>query len=111
MKDVIKHVRYSYGDRFVNKNLHDFTIVGVFIESANEYRFGISFTNPKDNFCKRIGIEIARKRAEVKPFMVVSGDVVDNFGGSIRFTNSFVNTIKYHTRYFMKLRKTLVVVE
>jgi len=85
--------------------------VGFCVEDVNEYRFGIAFTNPKDNYCKRKGVEFARIRAEQQPFMVVPGAVVDSFGGSIRFVNAFISTVKYHSKYFMKLRKNLIDVE
>lgn len=50
-----------------------YTFAAVYDDENSEIRFGVAKCNPIDNFCKKIGREIAVRNADEKPVQVIKG--------------------------------------
>lgn len=48
-----------------------YTFVAVYDDEAKEIRFGMAKCSPIDNFCKKIGREIAENNAALRPFHII----------------------------------------
>ena len=86
MNNVIKYY-YSYPlyqDTFVfnpyadktyvikSEPMRRYTMAVVYDDSDSTIKFGLSICMPNDNFCRKIGQEIAVKNAMSKPFYVIN---------------------------------------
>ena len=86
MNNVVKYY-YSeplYQDVFVynpyldcmmvtdSKPLRRYTMAVVYDESDHTIKFGVSICMPNDNFCKKVGQEIAYQNAMTKPFYQIN---------------------------------------
>lgn len=59
-----------------SKPLRRYTIAVVYDDSDSTIKFGLSICMPNDNFCKKVGQQIAENNAMSKPFYVIN-----NFNG------------------------------
>lgn len=64
MKELIFHSHRHFTVKATVVVIVDDTPYGL-----NRFRFGLSIASPKDNFTKKIGVKLARERAELLPII------------------------------------------
>lgn len=55
-----------------SKPLRRYTMAVVYDEDDSTIKFGLAICMPNDNFCKKVGQEIAKRNAMEKPFYTIN---------------------------------------
>jgi hypothetical protein len=91
--------------RFTPYKNERFTVVGI--KKKHSIKIGLSFCNPKDNFCKKIGVEQAYSRAIENPIIFPCSkeatpreirDMLNNFAEMCRNSKMFLARYLYENK-------------